>query len=438
MYPWITACALLLAAAAALRMYSVRRATDQRNLFLRTRPSPALPREAGQGVRNARSDADTTRVLSPGISPQVPVSPVSKPGREPAFAGVAATPAVALRTSARNPQSRATEPVGAGVRQGSGWQDRPLFSRLHGLTMDHDDYGIPEPAPEDLPVPVDDFVFGSLTPAIAQLLPETAARREAQRRTLSGAGYHSRAAWLNLTAVRFLLAFLSLVTIGFLLLAAPPQLEPWLVAMAVMVPLLMWAVPPLLIALKAGERRIAIERGLPDVLDMMNMGISQGLTVPHSLTRISGEIAQAHPALADELRIVCRQASVGTLSRALKSFADRIDSPDVNSFTSLLIQSDSTGTSISRALSDYSDSIRSSLRERADARANAASFKLLFPVALCLMPSVFLFLLGPAIVELSDFFGNRAATLNADRENALQSLQQQPRLDLSQFRQYEQ
>jgi tight adherence protein C len=125
------------------------------------------------------------------------------------------------------------------------------------------------------------------------------------------------------------------------------------------------------------------------------------------------------------------------LFQALRSFGQRIDSPDVNSFTTLLMQSDATGTSISDSLTQYSDSIRSSLRERADSRANAASFKLLFPVALCLMPSVFLFLLGPAIVEMSDFFGTRAEALNTDRTTALESLRQQPRIDYTRFQQIE-
>jgi tight adherence protein C len=214
---------------------------------------------------------------------------------------------------------------------------------------------------------------------------------------------------------------------------APPAIEPWLLGLLVMAPLLMWALPPLIIAFKASERKIDIERGLPDVLDMMNMGVSQGLTVPQSLKRISREIAIAHPALAEELRIVDQQSEVGNLPQALRNFGQRIDSPEINSFTSLLVQSESTGTSISKALTEYSDSIRASLKERADARANAASFQLLFPVALFLMPSVFLFLLGPAIVQMSDFFNNQAATLQQNRQDAVQSLDQQPQLDLRRF-----
>ena len=305
---------------------------------------------------------------------------------------------------------------------------RSLFSVNAGMINGAEPEGnlLPQPRPEELPIPDDDFVFGAATSAIAQLLPESDRRREIQRKNLVAAGYYSRAAWLNLNAIRFVLAFLAILVVGFWLLAAPPELEPLLLGLLVLGPLLMWAVPPLVVSSKAAERRVDIERGLPDVLDMLNMGVSQGLTVPASLKRIGPEITNVHRALSQELRIVSQQSSVSSLSDALRSFSARVDSPEVTSFTSLLLQSETTGTSISQALADYSDSMRSSLRERADSRANAASFKLLFPTALCLMPSVFLFLLGPAIVEMTNFFDNTAGSILSSRSEAIDSLDQRP------------
>jgi tight adherence protein C len=318
----------------------------------------------------------------------------------------------------------ATIPIAAGSHSRlSTYDNRRLFGEFRGILSSKEGS---LPAPEELPILPGDLYFGALTPALAELLPESAARREAQRKSLLGAGYLSRASWLNLTAIRFVLAFLSLVITGFWLLMAPPALEPWLLGAVVLAPLFFWALPPLIVSWQASERKIDIERGLPDVLDMLNMGVSQGLTVPQSLRRISREITSAHPAIAQELQLVERQAEVGSLPQALRNFADRVDSPEVNSFTSLLIQADATGSSISRALTEYSDSMRASLKERADARANAASFQLLFPVTLCLMPSVFLFLLGPAIVQMSDFFANQGAQLQQNREEAIRSLDQQP------------
>ena len=312
----------------------------------------------------------------------------------------------------------------------STWGDRRLFSEFRGILSDDTD-SLTRIAPEDLPMRDDEMAFGRITSAFAQMLPETAARKEVQRKNLVGAGYLSRASWINLTSIRLVLAFLSIVIVGFLLIISPPALEPWCMAMLVIAPLFAWSIPPLVVSFKASERKIDIERGLPDVLDMMNMGVGQGLTVPQSLKRIGREICSVHPALAEELQLVNQQAEVGSMPQALRNFANRVDSTEVNSFTSLLIQSEVTGTSISRSLTEYSDGIRSSLKERADSRANLASFKLLFPVALCLMPSVFLFLLGPAIVQFSDFYNNQAQQLQQGRQDAIRSLDQAPTLDNS-------
>ncbi len=302
-----------------------------------------------------------------------------------------------------------------------------IFSDFRGIVSSSKD-GLSIPDPEDLPLDKNELTFGSVTPVLAQLLPESSRRKEKQRQDLSAAGYHSRGSWLNLNAVRFVFAFLALALAGLGLIAAPPAAEPYLLAAVIAAPLVGWALPPLLVSSKANERRTDIERALPDALDMLNMGVSQGLTIQSSLRRIGPEFAPAHPELAEELQIVSQQAKVGSLNQALHSFAKRMDSTEVNSFTSLLIQSETTGTSVSKALADYSDSMRSSIRERADSRANAASFKLLFPTVLCLMPSVFLFLMGPAVVSMSDFFGNTANELLQDRENAINTLDQGPRI----------
>jgi tight adherence protein C len=72
--------------------------------------------------------------------------------------------------------------------------------------------------------------------------------------------------------------------------------------------------------------------------------------------------------------------------------------------------------------------MRTSLQQRADERGNKAAFKLLFPTVLCLMPAVYLFLLGPSIVAMSDFFTGRD---NASIQSTLDNVE---RLGRAQFR----
>lgn len=143
---------------------------------------------------------------------------------------------------------------------------------------------------------------------------------------------------------------------------------------------------------------------MPDMLDMLNMCVSQGLTIPSSMKRIANDLKPVYPALAMELSIVQRQAEIGNLRIALDNFADRVSVPEVDSFVSLMTQSERMGTSVSDALTEYANTMRESLRQRTDEKANKAAFKLMFPTVLFMMPAVFMFLMGPAILELQDFF----------------------------------
>ena len=423
---WILAAAGVLAVGLALKKLFFPAQKRILSPFQQSRPIPDL----SSAPDRATQEKVQSGLLKLGSTPDGEFTPAPHLVGQQAHASASpriGEPAAAMVGAATNSARNSAVP---GVNRISTWGDRRLFSEFRGILANDTDpkYQI---VPEDLPMRDDEMFFGRITPAVAQLLPESAARREVQRKNLMGAGYLSRASWINLTAIRFVLAFLSIVLVGYFLIVLPPAAEPWLVVMLVIAPLLAWAIPPLVVSFRASERKIDIERGLPDVLDMMNMGVSQGLTVPQSLKRISREIGSVHPALAEELLLVNQQAEVGSMPQALRNFSQRINSPEVNSFTSLLIQSEVTGTSISRSLTEYSDGIRSSLKERADSRANLASFQLLFPVALCLLPAVFLFLLGPAIVQFSDFYNNQAQQLQQSRQDAILSLDQAPTLDYS-------
>lgn len=252
-----------------------------------------------------------------------------------------------------------------------------------------------------------DYVLGGVTSALAQLLPESDERKQKLSVNLKNAGYYSAHAWHNLAAIRCLGIILPILLCLGLLVIAPENAEPILMIGLVSLPLIGWSLPTLFVRSKAKSRLDEMSRGMPDMLDLLNMCVSQGMTVPSALTRVSGEIEPVYPALAKELKIVTEQAKVGTLDQALRGFSARVDVPEVHSFTSLMIQTEQMGTSMSEALTGYSDSMRESFRQQADQKANSATFKMLFPTVICLMPAVFMFLLGPAVIELNDFFKGR-------------------------------
>ena len=252
-----------------------------------------------------------------------------------------------------------------------------------------------------------DLVFGPVTTTLSSMLPESDDRRRELTRTLQNAGYYGRNAWHNLASIRYLGIFLPILFCGLMLVIGPPRLEPLLIAAIVFLPLVGWALPTLVVRGRAEKRLKEISNGMPDMLDLLNMCVSQGMTVPRAMGRVGGDLEPVYPALAKELKIVTEQSRIGSIDQALTGFSQRVDVPEVHSFTSLIIQTDRMGTSMSEALVDYSDSMRETMRQRTDQKASAATFKLLFPTVLCLLPSVYLFLLGPAVIQLSDFYTGR-------------------------------
>ncbi|WP_339742256.1 type II secretion system F family protein [uncultured Rubinisphaera sp.] len=282
------------------------------------------------------------------------------------------------------------------------WTSRSLFGKpITGQQVD-----LPRVSSSDIPfADRGDYQLGStLTPALASLMPETDERKASLKKDLIQAGYYTPHAYDNFAAVRYLGLMVPIVVFGALLIAAPPAIE-WIFILLIVVGAgLGWAMPRVFIRSKAAQRRKEIENALPDVIDLLNMCVSQGMTLRSALARVSWEISETYPAMSEELRIVAEQADLSTTEHALMNLNERVDVPELHSLSSLLIQTERMGTNVSDSLTEYSDGMRATLQQRADQKANAATFKLLFPTVLCLMPAVFMFLLGPAVVDLSDFF----------------------------------
>ncbi len=366
-------------------------------IFQRKRADSGTPAKTVDEVKSTLPEQDVIDTTPPAATPASPVA-VASVSSEPA----SAAPVVAAYQPTSTAENSATAPPQSGaVQRESGafaaaWPTEPKFTEKRNL---FEDAGVEYPYATG-----EDYRFGSVTPILSQLMPSTEEGRREQTKVLRNAGFFEPHAWENFSALRYLGIFLPMLFFGLLLVFVPEAWEPYAVAGIVVGPALGWALPALWVRRKAADRLLQIEQAMPDMLDLLNMCVSQGMTVARALGRISREFLPVYPALSKELQIVVEQARVGTLPHALRNFSDRVDLPEVHSFTSLLAQTEQLGTSVSEALSEYSDGMRENQRQRADEKANAATFKLLFPTVLCLMPAVFLLLMGPAVIELNDFF----------------------------------
>ena len=138
------------------------------------------------------------------------------------------------------------------------------------------------------------------------------------------------------------------------------------------------------------------------------------MSVPASLSRVAAELATAHPMLAQELQIVEREIQMGrSPGEAMRQFAQRFDLEELRSLSSVIIQAEQFGTSVTKAFNVYADGMRIKRHQRAEEKAQRAIIHILFPTLLCIFPGIFIVLLGPAAIMIyeSIILGARNGTL---------------------------
>jgi tight adherence protein C len=156
--------------------------------------------------------------------------------------------------------------------------------------------------------------------------------------------------------------------------------------------------------IKSRQRRV--RWGLADALDMMVVSIEAGLGLNAAMVKVSTELKDVHPDISNEFELANLEIRVGReRDEALRNLAERTGVDDLKSLVAMLIQTDKFGTSIARAIRVFSDSLRTKRRQRAEQAAQKAAVKLLFPLACFLFPTLFIAILGPAVLQLMDTFG---------------------------------
>lgn len=155
-------------------------------------------------------------------------------------------------------------------------------------------------------------------------------------------------------------------------------------------------------------RQQRLSWGLADALDLLVISVEAGLSLNPALVRVGQELKQAHPDISREFDLVNVEIQMGReRALAFRNLAERTGVDDMRSFCAMLIQADRFGSSIAPTLRNYSDSLRTKRRQRAEQIAQKAAVKLLLPLALFLFPTLFIIILGPAAIHLLREFINK-------------------------------
>ena len=160
--------------------------------------------------------------------------------------------------------------------------------------------------------------------------------------------------------------------------------------------------PNMWLSQRAGQRQSQIIKMLPDSFDLITTCVEAGLALDAALTRVSEKVDGP---FSDELRRTLHDIALGKLRKeALLEMAERTDVQDLTMFVNAVIQAEEMGSSVGVVLRVQSDQMRTRRRQRAEEQAYKAPVKMLFPMVLCIFPTLFIVILGPAVITIMTEF----------------------------------
>lgn len=166
-----------------------------------------------------------------------------------------------------------------------------------------------------------------------------------------------------------------------------------------------WMLPRLVLSRRIKKRQKALQKALPDTLDLMVICVEAGLGLNQALIRVSEEMESLSGPMSEELQIANLEIRAGTpREEALRNMGDRTNVTDLRQLVAMLIQTDRFGTSIAQALRVQADNLRTARRQRAEEAAAKTTIKMIFPLVLFIFPAMFVVILGPAVFHIIELF----------------------------------
>jgi tight adherence protein C len=148
------------------------------------------------------------------------------------------------------------------------------------------------------------------------------------------------------------------------------------------------------------RRQDSIIKSLPDALDLLTICVEAGLGFEQAMGKVyekwDDDLALAFGRVLQEIQLGKRRGE------ALRDMSRRMEVPDVTSFVAALIQAEQLGVSVAKILRIQSDQMRVKRRQRAQEKAQQAPVKMMIPMVLLIFPSIWIALMGPALIILLD------------------------------------
>jgi tight adherence protein C len=156
---------------------------------------------------------------------------------------------------------------------------------------------------------------------------------------------------------------------------------------------------------KAHDRAEVMQRALPDAIDLLTISVESGLGFDAAVAQVA---RNTDGPLSEEFARMLKEMQLGRgRSDALRSMADRSSLPDLRSFVSAMVQADAFGIPVGQVLRVQSNEIRIKRRQWAEEMAQKVPVKILVPLIFCILPCLFIAVLGPAGISIMDSFNGK-------------------------------
>jgi tight adherence protein C len=153
---------------------------------------------------------------------------------------------------------------------------------------------------------------------------------------------------------------------------------------------------------KGYDRSEQMRKDLPDALDLLTISVEAGLAFDAALSRVA---KNTDGPLAAEFARVLQEMNIGMgRTAALRALGDRTHIPELRSFVTAMVQADAFGIPIGQVLRVQSNEMRVKRRQRAEEKAQKVPVKILFPLMFCILPTLFIAVIGPGVITMMNSF----------------------------------
>lgn len=273
----------------------------------------------------------------------------------------------------------------------------PARARLEAFTRGRDDFPVSEDVALSLKERVGKPLFDGAMRTLAGMLPKGLIAGIETKLTLAGS---------PMTLTNFLMFQVASVLVfgmlGFLLLVTSGGVSMMTLFMFVVAAVMGVMLPKLWLNQRVAARQTAIVKSLPDALDLITVCVEAGLGLDAALARVAERVEGP---FGEELSRTLREIALGKMRRdALRELGERTGVQDLQTFVNAVIQAEQMGSSIGQVLRVQSDQLRIRRRQRAEEQAYKAPVKMIFPLVLCIFPTLFIVILGPAVITIMQEF----------------------------------